>query len=127
MDLDLDQMRSVVVLAEHLHFGRAAAALYVSQPALTKQIHKIESTLGGPLFLRRPRQLTLTRSGEVLVEHARAVLRDAQLAIIDISRRAMRGEAGRLRFGFGLPSLATGLPDHVRRFRRRFHDVQISM
>jgi len=126
MDVDLDQMRSIVVLAEHLHFGRAAAALYISQPALTKQIHKIEETLGGPLFLRKPRQLTLTRAGEVLVERARSVLRDAQVAI-DISRSAVRGEAGRLRIGFGLPSLATGLPDLVQRFRRRFPGVQISM
>jgi len=126
MDVDLDQMRSIVVLAEHLHFGRAAAALYISQPALTKQIHKIEETLGGPLFLRKPRQLTLTRAGEVLVERARSLLRDAQVAI-DISRSAVRGEAGRLRIGFGLPSLATGLPDLVQRFRRRFPGVQISM
>jgi DNA-binding transcriptional LysR family regulator len=126
MDFDLGQMRSIVVLAEHLHFGRAAAALYLSQPALTKQIRKIEDTLGGKLFLRRPRQLTLTRAGEVLVEHARSVLRDAQLAI-DISRSAMRGEAGLLRVGFGLPSLSTGLPDLVQRFRNRFPGVQISM
>src|ERR1700751_3695517 len=105
MDLELSQMRSVVALAEHLHFGRAAAALYVSQPALTKQIRKIEDTLGGPLFLRKPRHLTLTRAGEVLVEHARLLLRDTQLAI-DVSRSAMRGEAGLLRIGFGLSSLA---------------------
>src|SRR5437764_7711970 len=126
MDLDLDQMRSVVVLAEHLHFGRAAAALYLSQPALTKQIHKIEDTLGGPLFVRRPRQLTLTRAGQVLIEHARVLLRDGQLAV-DVSRSAMRGEAGLLRIGFGLPSLATGLPDLIQRFRIRFPGVQISM
>jgi DNA-binding transcriptional LysR family regulator len=126
MDLNLDQMRSVVVLAERLHFGRAAAALYVSQPALTKQIRKIEHVLGGPLFIRKPRQLMLTRSGEVLVEHARSVLRDAQIAI-DISRSAMRGEAGRLRIGFGLSSLAVGLPEVIRRFHSRFPSVQISM
>jgi len=126
MDIDLDQMRAIVVLAEHLHFGHAAAALYISQPALTKQVHKIEESLGGPLFVRKPRQLTLTRSGEVLVEHARSLLRDAQLAI-DVSKSAMRGEAGRLRIGFGVPSLATGLPDLIQRFRRRFSGVQISM
>src|SRR6266699_1562283 len=87
MDLDLDQMRSIVILAEYLHSGRAAADLYISQPALTKQIRRIEETLGGPLFVRRPRQLTLTRAGEVLVEHARSLLRDAQLAM-DVSRSA---------------------------------------
>jgi len=126
MDLTTEQFRSVVVLAEHLHFGRAAAALYVSQPALTKQIRKIESTLGGPLFMRKPRQLTLTRAGEVLVEHARSVIRDTQLAI-DVSRSAMLGEAGLLRIGFGLSSLAIGLPEIVQRFRRRFPHVHISM
>jgi DNA-binding transcriptional LysR family regulator len=126
MDLDLDQLRSVLVLGEHLHFGRAASALYVSQPALTKQIRKIEQTLGGPLFVRKPREVTLTRAGEVLVEHARSLLRDAQLAV-DVSRSAMRGEAGLLRIGFGLPSLATGLPDLIQGFRQRFPGVQISM
>jgi DNA-binding transcriptional LysR family regulator len=126
MDLDLDQMRSIVVLADHLNFGRAAAALCISQPALTKQVHKIEETLGGPLFIRKPRQLTLTRAGEVLVERSRSLLRDAQFAV-DVSRSAMRGDAGPLRIGFGLPSLATGLPDLVQRFRGRFPGVQISM
>jgi DNA-binding transcriptional LysR family regulator len=126
MDVDLGRMRSVVVLAEHLHFGRAAAALYVSQPALTKQIRKIEEALGGTLFVRKPRQLTLTRSGEVFVERARLLLRDSQLAL-ELSRSAMRGEAGVLRIGFGLPSLATGLPDLVQRFRGRFPRVQITM
>ena len=119
-------MRSIVVLAEYLNFGRAAAALYISQPALTKQVHKIEETLGGPLFIRKPRQLTLTRAGEVLVERSRSLLRDAQFAV-DVSRSAMRGDAGPLRIGFGLPSLATGLPDLVQRFRSRFPGVQISM
>jgi DNA-binding transcriptional LysR family regulator len=126
MDVNLEQMRAILVLAQHLHFGRAAAALYISQPALTKQIRNIEERLGGRLFVRKPRQLTLTRAGEVLVEHARSLLRDAQLAI-DTSRSAMRGEAGLLRIGFGLPSLATGLPDLIQRFRKRFPLVQISM
>jgi len=126
MDLDLKQMRSVAVLAEHLHFGRAAAALCVSQPALTKQIRKIEETLGGRLFRRDPRQLTLTRAGEVLVARARSLLRDSQIAV-DLSRGAMRGEVGLLRIGFGLSSLATGLPDLVQRFRKRFPGLQISM
>ena len=126
MDIDLDQMRAIVLLADYLHFGRTATALHISQPALTKQVRRIEETLGGPLFIRKPRQLTLTRAGEVLVDRARTLLRDAQIAV-DVSRSTMRGEAGQLRIGFGLPSLATGLPDLVQRFRQRFPGVQISM
>jgi len=126
MDLELRQMRSVVTLADHLHFGRAAAALHVSQPALTKQIRKIEEALEGPLFIRRPRQLALTRAGEVFVGRARPLLRDAQLAA-DLFHGATRGEAGLLRIGFGIASLASGLPDLIQRFRNRFPGVQIAM
>jgi DNA-binding transcriptional LysR family regulator len=126
MTLELSQMRSVIALAEAMHFGRAAMALHVSQPALTKQIHKIEEALGGPLFVRKPRQLELTRAGEVLVAKVRPLLHDAQIAE-DLFRCAMRGEAGLLRIGFGIATLATGLPDLIRRFRNRFPNVQIAM
>jgi DNA-binding transcriptional LysR family regulator len=126
MDLELRQLRSVVALADHLHFGRAALARHVSQPALTKQIRKIEETLEGPLFIRKPRQLALTRAGEVFVARARPLLQDAQLAG-DLFRGAMRGEAGLLRIGFGIASLASGLPDLIQSFRGRFPGVQIAM
>lgn len=126
MALELSQMRSIVALADRLHFGRTAIALHVSQPALTKQIHKIEDALGGPLFIRKPRQLKLTRSGEVLVARLRPLLHDAQIAE-DLFRGAMRGEAGLLRIGFGIAALSSGLPDMIRRFRLRFPGVQIAM
>jgi len=119
-------MRSVVALADHLHFGRAALALHVSQPALTKQIRKIEEALDGPLFIRKPRQLALTRAGEVFVTRARTLLQDAQLAG-DLFHSAMRGEAGLLRVGFGIAALASGLPDLIQGFRSRFPGVQIAM
>lgn len=126
MEWELRQMRSVVILAEYLHFGRAALALHVSQPALTKQIHKIEDAFGGRLFVRKPRQLALTRAGQVFVDRARPLLHDAELAA-DLIQGAMRGEAGLLRIGFGIASLASGLPDLIQRFRSRFPDVQIAM
>jgi DNA-binding transcriptional LysR family regulator len=126
MDAELREMRSAVALADHLHFGRAAFALHMSQPALTKQIHKIEETLGGPLFIRKPRQLTLTPAGDVFVARARTLLKDAQLAE-DAFQSAMRGEAGLLRIGFGIASLASGLPDLIQAFRNRFPGVQIAM
>lgn len=86
MDINLDQLRSVLVLGQRLHLGRAATTLHVSQPALTKQIRKIEETLGGPLFVRKPREVTLTRAGEVLVERARSLLQEAQHAWDNVSR-----------------------------------------
>ena len=79
-----------------------------------------------PVCPRSVARFTLPRAGEVLTERSRSLIRDAQLAV-DKSRSAMRGEAGPLRIGFGLPSLATGLPDFFQRFRRRFPAVHISM
>ncbi len=119
-------MRSVVALADHLHFGRAALALHISQPALTKQIRKVEATLGGALFARRPRQLALTRAGQAFVARARPLLHEAQLAE-KYFRSAMLGECGLIRIGFGIASLATGLPDLIQRFRGRFPGVEVAM
>ena len=50
MALELSELRSFLVLAQHLHFGEAAQALHVSQPALTKQIQKLEAKVEGPLL-----------------------------------------------------------------------------
>jgi DNA-binding transcriptional LysR family regulator len=126
MDVELREMRSVVALADHLHFGRAALALHISQPALTKQIRKVEATLGGALFARRPRQLALTRAGQAFVARARPLLHEAQLAE-KYFRSAMLGECGLVRIGFGIASLATGLPDLIQRFRSRFPGVEVAM
>lgn len=126
MKIELREMKSVVTLADHLHFGRAAAALHLSQPALTKQIHKVEDLLGGPLFVRRPRQLALTRAGGVFVGRIRPLLNDADLSE-DLFRRAMLGEAGVVRVGFGPAPLAHGLADVIRHYRSRFPGVQVAM
>ncbi|WP_433892183.1 LysR family transcriptional regulator [Streptomyces sp. CA-111067] len=67
-------LRYFVAVAEELHFTRAAERLFVSQPALSKQIRMLERQLGTPLFAREPQGVTLTAPGEALLPHARAVL-----------------------------------------------------
>jgi DNA-binding transcriptional LysR family regulator len=126
MNMDLGELRSFVVLAETLHFGRAAKALHITQPALTKQIKRLESKLDGVLFARRPSGTSLTAAGEVLRDAAARLLRDAD-GTEQAVRMAMAGRAGRLRIGFGIASLAAGLARIVRDFQESHPHVQLSL
>jgi DNA-binding transcriptional LysR family regulator len=75
MDLDLRLVRYFVAVADELHFSRAAAKLYVSQPALSKQIRKLEDQLGARLLVRDSRHVTLTARGESFLLDARELLK----------------------------------------------------
>jgi DNA-binding transcriptional LysR family regulator len=126
MALELSELQAFLVLTQQLHFGQAAEALRVSQPALTKQIQRLEAKVGGPLLVRAYRRVTLTPAGEILRDRARLLLREAELAE-HLARLAVDGKAGLLRIGFGITSLAAGLPDILTRFRQDYPEVQVSM
>ncbi|MDJ0379563.1 LysR family transcriptional regulator [Streptomyces sp. G-G2] len=74
-EVDPRLLRGFVATAEELHFTRAAARLYVAQQALSRDIRRLEQTLGARLFVRTTRQVELTSDGERLLPHARRVLR----------------------------------------------------
>lgn len=74
MDLDLRLVRYFVAVADELHFGRAAAALYISQPALSKQIRRLEEQLGTQLLVRDSRHVELTVHGRRFLDEARTLL-----------------------------------------------------
>jgi DNA-binding transcriptional LysR family regulator len=78
--LDTESIRRFVVVAEELHFGRAAARLLIAQPALSKTIQGIEARLGVPLFIRTSRNVALTPAGEALLEHGRHALNAVAVA-----------------------------------------------
>src|SRR5262245_2986455 len=126
MDVELADLAAIVALADTLHFGRAADRLHVSQPALSKRIRKLEGRIGGPLLLRRYRDVRLTEAGRLLAEQGRLVLRESE-ATVTLSRRAARGEAGRLRVGFGIASILGLLPPVLLRFRKAHPDVDLQL
>jgi DNA-binding transcriptional LysR family regulator len=74
VDLDIRLVRYFVAVADELHFGRAAAKLYISQPALSKQIRKLESDIGTQLLVRDSRHVALTPRGELFLDDARQLL-----------------------------------------------------
>lgn len=74
--MNLRDLRYLVAVAEHRHFGRAAEACFVSQPTLSTQLKKLEDTLGVTLIERTNRQVMLSPAGERIVEQAQRVLRE---------------------------------------------------
>jgi DNA-binding transcriptional LysR family regulator len=98
MDLDLRRLRYFVAVAEHLHFRRAAEAIPIAQPALSRQIRALERDLGVALFERDRRTTALTPAGRQLLEDARPLLAGADAARRRV-QRAARG-SDRLVLGF---------------------------
>ena len=109
--MNLQELRYLVAIAEHRHFGRAAEACFVSQPTLSTQIKKLERELGVELVERSPRQVMMTETGERIVERARIVLGETD-NIAEIARQAIDPESGSLRVGL-FPTLAPYLLPHV--------------
>jgi DNA-binding transcriptional LysR family regulator len=102
MDVDLRKLRYFVAVAEHLHFGRAAAALHIAQPVLSRQIRALEHELKSQLFDRTKRATALTRAGEQLLVDARPLLAGADA----LQRRVQRAARGPGHFTVGfMPGL----------------------
>lgn len=84
--VDIQLLRSFVVTAEELHFGRAAQRLHVAQPTLSRQIGRLERDLAVELFERGPRGVGLTAAGRRLLERGRPLLDDLDEVVTEVTR-----------------------------------------
>ena len=122
--MNLRDLRYLIALADHRHFGRAATASFVSQPTLSTQIRKLEEELGVLLVERAPRRVMLTPIGRDITERARSVIADVQ-QMVEIARRSQDPEAGTVRLGL-FPTLAPYLLPHVLPgLRQRFPRLEL--
>jgi LysR family hydrogen peroxide-inducible transcriptional activator len=103
-NLTVKQLRYLEALAQHGHFGRAAEACAISQPALSMQIKELEQELGAALFERGARQVRLTGFGEEFALRARGILRSVD-ELGDLARASQDRLVGRLRVGV-IPTIA---------------------
>jgi DNA-binding transcriptional LysR family regulator len=125
MDVHSRDLRYFLAVAEELHFTRAAERLYVSQPALSKQIRLLERNLGAALFVRDRREVRLTRMGEALVPHARRVLGawDEAWTALETAKAA---ERARLVIGMSTSPGRGGLLPAIRsRFTEELPDAEL--
>ncbi|MFF5159284.1 LysR family transcriptional regulator [Streptomyces sp. NPDC000348] len=125
-ELPLPQLHAFAVLAEELHFGRAATRLGIAQPPLSQQIRRLEEKVGHPLFHREPGSVTLTPAGRELLPAVRRALTGLTDGL-SAARAAGSGRTGRLRIGFAASLALTVLPGLLRAFRQRFPDVHLDI
>jgi LysR family transcriptional regulator, hydrogen peroxide-inducible genes activator len=126
INVTLRQLRYFDALARHGHFGRAAEACAISQPALSMQIKEMEAALGGLLLERSARQVSLTRFGEELAGRVRDILRSVD-ELGDFARASRDRLAGRLRIGL-IPTIAPYLLPRIIANLTRMHpelDIQV--
>ncbi len=122
--MELRHLRYFVAVAEELNFSRAAGRMYLSQPALSQQVRKLELELGVTLFSRTKKHVELTEAGRILLEGARRVL-----VLVEQTAREARevggAEVRHLKVGFPEYANHTPVADALQTFRRRYPYVEL--
>ncbi|MDQ2725912.1 MAG: LysR family transcriptional regulator, partial [Actinomycetota bacterium] len=126
MGFQLRQVGAFLAVVEHLHFGRAAAQLNISQPALSQQIRLLERDVGTPLFIRTSRMVELTPAGRALAETAPLVILEADRAQRRVEQAA-EGTSGLLVIGSVNTALASVTPRIMRAVRAQAPDLHLEL
>ncbi len=113
-------------VARQLHFRKAAEALAVAQPALSRTIRQLETGLGAGLFNRTRRRVELTPAGRALLDRVEPLLRGLAAVPGDI-RALAGGQAGQVRVAFTGLAMATVLPGILREFNRRYPGIRVEL
>lgn len=124
--MEISQVRAFLAVAEELHFGRASDELRIAQPHLSRTIRQLESQLGGKLFERSTRRVSLTEFGETMRAPMQAVAQavdDAEMA----ARAAVEGRIGRVRIGYGGISSHEAMGQLARLMRAEQPGIQLEI
>lgn len=124
--MELRHIRSFLVLAEELHFGRAAARLHIAQPSLSLQLQQLERRVGVQLVARTSHRVRLTPAGEAFRREAQRVFGQVDLAV-DAARWASSGSVGQVRIGFNFPAGQRILAPTLSLLHDRYPDVRTTL
>jgi DNA-binding transcriptional LysR family regulator len=123
---ELRQLRHFVAVADQLHFGRAAAALHMSQPPLSRSIQDLERRLGATLLARSRRKVELTPEGARFLEEAKRLLAQLERAVLEVGSMAS-GAGGRLRLGFVSLADYGVLPELLKAYKAARPGVSLAL
>lgn len=124
--MDRRRLASFLILAEELHFGRAAARCHISQPALSQQLAQLEAEVGVALLSRSRRHVALTPAGAVFAAEAARIVSSIDEAAA-LARRAAAGLAGRLVVAATPPALFLVLPEIVAAFAAAAPEAEVAV
>ncbi len=124
--MEIRQLRYFCVLAEQLHFTKAALLLNVAQPALSQQIKQLEAELGTQLLERTNRRVRLTAAGQVFLSSAGRMLEQLDQAVRETTR-AGQGDTGNLVIGAVSTAVCSILPKLLRSFRREAPHISVDI
>ena len=124
--LELRHIRCFLAVAEELHFHRAAEKLYLSQPALSRQIKQMEAYLGIPLFERNSRRVILTEPGRYLVKEYNTLLKQVETSSLH-ALLLYQGLTGRLKLGYVGSAMQNVIPSFLIKVREKFPNVRFDL
>lgn len=124
--LDGALLTAFCTVAEELNFGRAAQRLCISQPPLSRRIHRLEELVGTPLFERTTRSVRLTPAGALMYEHARRITTDMGRMLASV-REVARGEGGTLSIGITPTAAFSPLVESLHSFRRQHPKIALDL
>ncbi|WP_105614813.1 LysR family transcriptional regulator [Vallitalea okinawensis] len=124
MSMEMELYRIFYIVATHKNISRAAEALFISQPALSKSIKKLEEKMGCKLFIRSSRGVVLTKEGEILFNHVENAMSEL-LKGENIIHKLINNEKGLIRIGVSNALCKYFLIPHLRSFHEEFPDIKI--
>ncbi|HAE51248.1 MAG: LysR family transcriptional regulator [Tistrella sp.] len=126
MAITFKQLRYFLVLAEQLHFGRAAQQLNISQPPLSTSLRQLEETLGFALMERSTKAVRLTPAGALFAEHAARILGQLDAACV-LAEQTAKGVAGEITVAFVPSMLFRRLPATLQAFQEEHPTIELRL
>lgn len=124
--MELRQLRYLMILGKELHFAKAAEKLFITQPALSKQIQQLEDELGLKLFNRTKRKVALTKAGAYLMDEAEFMLNHLERAV-DATKRKALGEDGEIRMGFVGSAMQSVIPNLLEQLNQDYPTIHTAL